>query len=103
MVKTILKKVLEGLHCFHKLDLVYGSLTTRSVRVQFPQSFDSGEAVDVQIVDFDLSKSVVSCLFFCHTFVYRSGLRVSLSLHTENLCLASTRREVSDSLHLFTR
>ena len=69
MVKTILKKVLEGLHCFHKLDLVYGSLTTRSVRVQFPQSFDSGEAVDVQIVDFDLSKSVVSCLFFAiHLF-----------------------------------
>ena len=60
MVKAILKKVLEGLHCFHKLNIVYGDLTTRSVRVQFSHSFEIGDDMDVQIIDFDLSKSLVS-------------------------------------------
>ena len=61
-MKTIVKKILEGIHCFHRLEIVYGSLTTRSVRVQLSPSIDLGDAVNVQIIDFDLRKSVVSCL-----------------------------------------
>lgn len=61
MVKKIVKKVLECLHSFHRLDIVYGNLTAKSVRVQFSKSLDSGD-VNVQIIDFDLSKSVVSYL-----------------------------------------
>ena len=61
MVKKIVKKLLEGLHSFHRLDIVYGNLTAKSVRVQFSESLDSGD-VNVQIIDFDLSKSVVSYL-----------------------------------------
>jgi len=62
VVKKIVKKVLEGLHSFHRLDIIYGNLTVKSLRVQFSESLDSGDTVNVQIVDFDLSKSVVSYL-----------------------------------------